>query len=203
MALPASDSRIPPFRPLSLTAREIQTARSREREIGSTVQPVGPAVPVSAAPFPADREREGLELTFAQAAGIASPEEQGPATETFRDPALPDWAQKLLRQTGGNLPDGTHMTAGGVHWDAGSQMNWNAPYASPPQPAVRTPQISPVRPVASAGQPADAGVVYREPKAGQTQEPPHLSDTELRRAADRVYRMIEERLRRELRRSGK
>ena len=40
-----------------------------------------------------------------------------------------------------------------------------------------------------------------ESRAGHI--PARLSDSELRRAADKVYRMIEERLRRELRRSGK
>ena len=54
--------------------------------------------------------------------------------------------------------------------------------------------------------PKAAPIVFRENKQPEAQHPAapaRLSDSELRRAADKVYRMIEDRLRRELRRSGK
>lgn len=49
-----------------------------------------------------------------------------------------------------------------------------------------------------------AHMVYREDRETQRTAPsPMLSEGELRRTADKVYRMIQERLRRELRRSGR
>ena len=63
-------------------------------------------------------------------------------------------------------------------------MQWTAPAAVPQTPNITyhaKPPAAPAPPV----------------------QPAALSDRELRRAADKIYRMIEERLRREMRRSGR
>ena len=108
---------------------------------------------------------------------------------------LPDWAQRFLQQP--MQPTSTaqqgsavqHPTAVGAQpptasRTAAQQIEWTAPNA-----------VSPA-----------ASIVYAEHKPQPAQPQPQamrLSDSELHRAADKVYRIIEERLRKELRRSGK
>ena len=108
--------------------------------------------------------------------------EPAPSTDTGYISTLPDWAQRFLQQPDQAAPN----------------------VALPSQPIAQPEQISWTAPNAVS---PNAHMVFRE--AVQHKEdnlppqPVHLSDGELRRAADRVYRMIEERLRRELRRSGR
>ena len=108
------------------------------------------------------------------------------------DPAesLPAWARELLEQNGAGdtvrqtvLPSGTAVPP--------RQITWTAPGAGT-APRNRT----------TAG-PAD--LAFREPREREEDDDQQqlISDAEIERTADRVYRIIEERLRRELRRSGR
>lgn len=78
-------------------------------------------------------------------------------------------------------------------------------YTAPPQ----TQQQAPGRQIqwtAPAAAPRPADITYRAKPPAEAAPPVQqatLSDRELRRAADKIYRMIEERLRREMRRSGR
>lgn len=77
-----------------------------------------------------------------------------------------------------------YPAAVGAQPPAAQQIEWTAPNALP----------------------SSASIVYAEHKPQPAQSPQQaarLSDSELHRAADKVYRIIEERLRKELRRSGK
>lgn len=101
--------------------------------------------------------------------------------------ALPDWAQRFLQQPAGADRQNTQRFSAVQQQPAAvlpGQIEWTAPGAVPKA----------------------APIVFRENKQPEAQHPAapaRLSDSELRRAADKVYRMIEDRLRRELRRSGK
>ena len=100
--------------------------------------------------------------------------------------ALPDWAQRFLQQPAGVDTRKTQRFSAARQQPAAppGQIEWTAPSAVPKA----------------------APIVFREnkqPEAQRPAAPARLSDSELRRAADKVYRMIEDRLRRELRRSGK
>ena len=108
---------------------------------------------------------------------------------------LPQWAQELFqRNPPVKAPAGQ---SGPTAWSvqppaaekagpAGQMMEWTAPGAVPPGApiALRT----------------------RQPEAQPPQtaaQPPHITEGEVRRAADQIYKIIEERLRRELRRGGR
>ena len=106
---------------------------------------------------------------------------QSPESEYVR--SLPDWAQRFLRSSSAGTP------AMGVAKDISSlpqpdhAVTWTAPDYRPPQ----------------------AAIAYREKGGGgspQTRQEVRVSDAEIQRTADRVYRMIEERIRRERRRLG-
>ena len=127
----------------------------------------------------------GGELTYLSGRPAAqdAPAASDTTSEYFK--TLPEWAQRFLQQ---NAEPGSgaaaHQTA-----PAGQQpprqIEWTAPNAVP----AGTPHI-----------------VFKEQAPKETAQPPQaprLSDSELRRAADKVYHMIEERLRKELRRSGR
>ena len=142
------------------------------------------------------------ELVYAAApAGAEQTPEETPARPTEKAPSpdrmedLPQWARELLEQSG--VTDSAQqnrilrsISAPGAQ---AGQISWSAPgagmvgkEASPA--AVRPVELSFKEP----GQPTEESE-YRFP----------ISDAELQRTADRVYRIIEERLRRELRRSGR
>ena len=122
---------------------------------------------------------EGSELAYlpvqTQQQSEAPPKKQ--AMDSSYIKTLPEWAQRFLQQ---NAEPGSgaaaHQTA-----PAGQQLprqiEWTAPNAVP----AGTPHI-----------------VFKEQAPKETAQPPQaprLSDSELRRAADKVYHMIEERLR--------
>ena len=101
---------------------------------------------------------------------------------------LPDWAKRFLREGAPTGPGGRTM---GVARDiaslpppeTGDSVHWTAPGYQPPE----------------------APMAYRErERTPQRREPGqiHISDAEIQRTADQVYRLIEERLRRERRRLG-
>ena len=126
------------------------------------------------------------DLTYLPVQGQESkpepPKKAEPAASSNYISTLPDWAQRFLQQ-----PEGASHTAAPpkIPNVQPQQMEWTAPQAMPSGTAT---------------------MVFREPKqeAPQTmQQSPQLSDYELRRAADKVYHMIESRLRKEFRRSGR
>lgn len=129
--------------------------------------------------------------------------------------SLPQWAQELL-----NKPDGAGSPAPGpMNWSnsqesswsgsgagqtpgaPGRQIQWNAP-SGVHLPAAGTAPVFSSRSADQITQPA--AMEWKAPGGdgtGESAKP--LSDAEIRRTADKVYRLIEERLRRELRRSGR
>ena len=181
-------SQIASVRPMPLHHAAERTAAARPMEPFA----YAPAQP-AAAPAPAE---EGAGLTYLPV--------QTPAQEQHRTPqpagqtqmtsdyvrSLPEWAQRFLQQpseTGGAAVQTAQHSAAGRKAAAppAGQIEWTAPNAVP----------------------QGAHIVFRDavkPKEQQTApQPVRLSDGELRRAADKVYRMIEDRLRKELRRSGR
>lgn len=100
--------------------------------------------------------------------------------------SLPDWARNFLKNSWNESGSSGAMGVAreiAVLSQPEEQVQWTAPNYHPPE----------------------ASVVYRE-KEKSVQPPsrrePQISETELQRTADRVYRMIEERIRRERRRLG-
>ena len=181
-------SQIASVRPMPLHHAAERTAAARPMEPFA----YAPAQP-AASSAPAE---EGAGLTYLPV--------QTPAQEQHRTPqpagqtqmtsdyvrSLPEWAQRFLQQpseTGGAAVQTAQHSAAGRKAAAppAGQIEWTAPNAAP----------------------QGAHIVFRDavkPKEQQTApQPVRLSDGELRRAADKVYRMIEDRLRKELRRSGR
>ena len=121
--------------------------------------------------------------------------------EDERVQALPPWARRLMdypdtavgQRPGGAVSFGQTAKNAGVSAgvgqlpqlsgpETGRQIQWSAPGGAMPP----------------------ANICYREPRPVETVPgPAPMGERELRRTADKVYRMIEERLRRELRRSGR
>ncbi|MBE7005316.1 MAG: hypothetical protein E7425_13760 [Ruminococcaceae bacterium] len=104
---------------------------------------------------------------------------------------LPTWAQELLEQSG--VTDTAQQLSGftGALGTAPSakRINWTAPGAVPASQNQTTS--------------GPAQIAFKERReAENTPYRTQISDAELQRTADKVYRLIEERLRRELRRSG-
>lgn len=152
------------------------------------------------------------ELTFATPPWERQEERQAqvelPKGEHWKN--LPQWARELLEKPGapvggagpaawqaakGGVPGqppgllpGTAPPVGGA---AGGMIQWMAPGARLP---------------GGEGTAQPAAIQHRERAEGERQYPrraPGLSEAEMQRTADKVYRIIEERLRRELRRSGR
>ena len=127
------------------------------------------------------------DLTYLPVQGQESkpepPKKAEPAASSNYISTLPDWAQRFLQQSEGASHTAVPPKIPNVQPQ--QQVEWTAPQAMPSGTAT---------------------MVFREPKqeAPQTmQQSPQLSDYELRRAADKVYHMIESRLRKEFRRSGR
>lgn len=165
----------------------------------------------------------GEELTFLPLTGAA---DRGSGADKARPKSpmgmdseyirsLPQWAQELLAKPegGGPAPAAGPAAGGGAGtWPPsggggqtpgapGGQIHWSAPNGVGLPPRVPSPVFS-----SRVGDRADrpAEVDWKAPGGGGTGEgAPPLSEAELRRTADKVYRLIEERLRRELRRSGR
>ena len=127
---------------------------------------------------------DGNELSYLPLQPAEQKTDQKASSQTS---ALPDWAQRFLQQPAGADRQNTQRFSAVQQQPAAvppGQIEWTAPGAVPKA----------------------APIVFRENKQPEAQHPAapaRLSDSELRRAADKVYRMIEDRLRRELRRSGK
>ena len=144
----------------------------------------GAAAPGAPGPGP-----DPLELAYGPAApgGEAAGEgaESGgahPESEYVRK--LPDWARRFLREgaqrTGQAM--GSARSIATLPPQAGEEtVHWQAPGYRPPA----------------------APIAYREKREAPGQTPaPRISEAELQRTADRVYQMIEDRIRRERRRLG-
>ena len=121
--------------------------------------------------------------------------------------SLPTWAQELLRRPdtretsgpagGGFQPPrspGGHLPPNAVPGPNG-QIRWTAPGVQPPGAVPAGSGDSVHRP---------AQIQWKSPGQDLQPSPPQpLGEAEIRKTADRVYHLIEERLRRELRRSGR
>ncbi len=141
---------------------------------------------------------EPSELVFAAQTGTEDRSAEGtagPAVPVQRiDSAeqLPAWAKDLLEQSG--VKDTTSFSSafsGNNGKSSGSrQFTWTAPGA-----------LDPSHHTTISG-PAD--LAFRErPEKEEQSERTQISESEIQRTADKVYKIIEERLRRELRRSGR
>lgn len=125
-------------------------------------------------------EQPGLVL-----ARPAPAQEQAPGQQS-----LPDWARKLLAK------DQASPKVHGAGGQAG-QIQWTAPYARP--------RTGPAAGLSSAAELPSPLLYHRQDGESDEQKARRQAekDAEIRRTADKVYRIIEERLRRELRRSGR
>ena len=135
----------------------------------------------------AERLGGGPELTYRQTAEepVRLAPQEPEESEYVRK--LPDWARRFLRSSagqGGTVPSAPvkQPTPAGAP-QGGEQIRWTAPAYAPPEPMELREKTRPAR--------------QETPAA-----PPQLSQAELERAADQVYRMIEDRIRRERRRMG-
>ena len=128
-------------------------------------------------------------LTFAKTARQQPPEPPEKKTDATQN--LPAWARELLEkppaQTAGAAPSGQNR-----------QIQWTAPQAVP-VPAARTSPPANAAAVPPSLLHRERGGDDERSSAAQQAE----REAEIRRTADKVYRIIEERLRRELRRSGR
>ncbi|MBR1659891.1 MAG: hypothetical protein IJ705_06195 [Oscillospiraceae bacterium] len=152
-------------------------------------------------------ERTELVFSAPPAAG-AEPAEAGeagaawsPENSTYLR-SLPDWARSLLEKPDADAAAGqrkalsrnTAVPGASAGGGTPGQITWTAP--GMPAIVPRSPD--------ETNRPAD--ISFREPERAERQQPPRksgMSDAEIRRAADKIYGIIEERLRRELRRSGR
>ncbi|OUQ37538.1 hypothetical protein [Faecalibacterium sp. An121] len=198
-ALPAQDRSVASSaRPIALTLRRgaVQSGNPAARDI-RLVHPV----PAAGDGVPGQEQPPQLVL-----AGGGSPEpSRSDSPEQARGmEALPDWARELLEK--GPLPKVARPAQAGPR-----QFQWTSPQAmAAPSGTAQT--------VLPQGQAAQSAAPPQLSNAAQV--PPSLihpqkneeeqsarqkaeREAEIRRTADRVYRIIEERLRRELRRSGR
>ena len=142
----------------------------------------------------AGRGAEPVELTYGPAAPAAEPAgapKQPPAVHAAEESeyvqSLPDWARRFLRESGGQGGQshiGTARDISALPRPAQGEetVRWTAPGYRPPAP-----------------------ITYREKnREAETRQAaaPRLSEWELQRAADKIYRIIEDRIRQERRRLG-
>lgn len=156
------------------------------------------AIPAPAPVQEAEMLPELSELVYAATARSGDyGEGETPARPTRKaqedkNDSLPVWAKELLEQAG--VTDTAQQAAafrGKLDGASGSrQISWNAPQAAAPS---RSREIT---------QPAELSFKERSQRE-ETASQPRITEAELQKTADRVYRILEERLRRELRRSGR
>ena len=185
----------------------------------------------NAIPNDAGRRAEFLndqvELTYAQTSAegqgeTASADPKANAsdrTEPSGFKNLPSWAQDMFRRTGGFPEDGFsgqntvqfdatkigprsagaplgYRGAGQIPHGDGRQIIWSAPGMSMSVPSAST-SLPPSPSPQMVFRDRESGT---EPQNGQNRA---MNEREIRKTADKVYRLIEERLRKELRRGGK
>ena len=172
--------------------------------------------------------RDPIKLTYAQMTRTEQTEPaQGTRQETptgQNDPPgfqnLPPWAQDMLRRTGG-IPDHSFSDPNAIRFDAGRngfqsggmppgrgatpqvsfgngrQITWSAPGVPLSGPSGMSLAGSPAQPTQ---------MVFREQEKkaeNAALRNQGMDEREIRKTADKVYRLIEERLRKELRRGGR
>ena len=173
----------------------------KEANPGAFPIPLAPeegAIPAPAPVPEAEMLPELSELVYAPTARTGDyGEGETPARPTRKaqedkNDSLPVWAKELLEQAG--VTDTAQQAAafrGKLDGASGSrQISWNAPQAAAPS---RSREIT---------QPAELSFKERS-QTEETASQPRITEAELQKTADRVYRILEERLRRELRRSGR
>ena len=119
---------------------------------------------------------------------------------------LPDWARELLQSPDGSIPKETgYQSVFGNRSGSGSgtgrlqgQINWTSPYA---QNAARPSPDSVNMPTPIDLKQPSRDAQQTEQSASKPSVMP--SRGEIERMADKVYSIIEERLRREMRRNGR
>ena len=175
---------------LARPMKPVQTTLVRPQQAGNTaaVRPMETFTDAALQPGETASRRaavmDGNELSYLP---LQPAEQKTDQKASSQASALPDWAQRFLQQPAGADRQNTQRFSAVQQQTAAvppGQIEWAAPGAVPKA----------------------APIVFRENKQPEAQHPAapaRLSDSELRRAADKVYRMIEDRLRRELRRSGK
>ena len=175
---------------LARPMKPVQTTLVRPQQAGNTaaVRPIETFTDAALQPGETASRRaavmDGNELSYLP---LQPAEQKTDQKASSQASALPDWAQRFLQQPAGADRQNTQRFSAVQQQPAAvppGQIEWTAPGAVPKA----------------------APIVFRENKQPEAQHPAapaRLSDSELRRAADKVYRMIEDRLRRELRRSGK
>ena len=137
---------------------------------------------------------EPLSLTYGPAQGAAAspppePEtsEPAPGEESDFVRSLPDWARRFLKQSRSASPSQPMGVARDISTlppaQQAEEVQWTAPNYRPPQ----------------------ATITHREKKQEEglkAAQEVHISEAEIQRTADRVYRIIEDRIRLERRRLG-
>ena len=150
--------------------------------------------------LPADESSDAAmppELVFAAPAQGTEPPADPTVTAKAKPPQsdrtemLPDWAKELMEKAG--VSDTAMRSAafgGGSEAPQPGQVTWTAPGAAMPRQSAQN-------------GPAELSFKERAAEEQDTVRQQQISDAEIQRTADRVYKLIEERLRRELRRSGR
>ncbi len=163
----------------AVTGREARRARRPVEKADRSAAAAGPAP---------------VELTYGgtgEARAEEQPKTQPPVAESDYVKSLPDWARRFLKEGAGSLGTAGSMAVTSIPDAVKAQkqkpqmVEWTAP-GFHQQPPAET-QFKELKP------PEDA--------VGQTGEV-HISDAEIRRTADKVYKIIEDRIRRERRRLG-
>ena len=164
----------------SITDLPLAAERKTEANQSHAGTPVFPVEPVPLTYGPVQGGAGGESQATSRSPDAPEQEE----SEYVRN--LPDWARNFLKNSWNESGSSGAMGVAreiAVLPQPEEQVQWTAPNYHPPE----------------------AAVVYREKE--KSVQPPskrefQISETELQRTADRVYRMIEERIRRERRRLG-
>ena len=154
-----------------------------------TGRPARPGQPVQ--PKTGRRTPAPLTLSYGPVQPAASPPPPAPAAGQVQQAeeseyvrSLPDWARRFLRESAPGSAMGVARDIATLPQPAPEEtIQWTAPNYRPPEAPVTLRQPS---------QPA---------KPGPAQEV-HITDAEIQRTADRVYQLLEDRIRRERRRLG-
>lgn len=142
---------------------------------------------------------EQVELSYLpQQPGAEQPQSAPPPAQPAMDSeyvrSLPGWAQNFLKEG----------RPGAETSGSGTQMGVARSIATLPTGTAQQEQVTWTAPQANQANRRPAEITYKqkEEPQDQTAQTGRMSDSELRRTADKVYQMIEERIRRERRRLG-
>ena len=157
-----------------------------------TPQPSTARGPFVQRPAPPDDAEEPVPLTYGPTAALVNqtpppePQSHSAPEESEFVRSLPDWARRFLRENAaGTEPQsmGVARNISALPEQPGEQIQWTAPNYQPTEPlAHREKQLE------------------EPPRQAQ---PVRISEAEIQRTADRVYRMIEERIREDRIRLGR